>query len=86
MVFTTTGFRVYYNGVEKFSDANNAKWASSGAIDYTTVLNYMANSPSMQFGYGSFWGASGAYVSDLFIYPAAMTGAEVSSIYAGTKK
>jgi hypothetical protein len=40
----------------------------------------------MQFGYGSFWGASGAYVSDLFIYPAAMTGAEVSSIYAGTKK
>ena len=86
MVFTTSGFRVYYNGVEKFSDASNAKWASSGAIDYTVLLNYMSNSPSMQFGYGSFWGASGAYVSDLFVCPAALTGTEVTSLYAGSKK
>ena len=86
MVFSGTGFKVYYDGQEKFSDTNNAKWSSSGTIDYGNVLTYMSSCENMYFGYGSFWGAANAYISDLVVFPRALSASEVTYLYAGTKK
>ena len=86
MVFSGTGFKVYYDGQEKFSDTNNAKWSSSGTIDYGNVLTYMSSCENMYFGHGSFWGAANAYISDLVVFPRALSASEVTYLYAGTKK
>ena len=82
---TKSGFKVYYDGAEKFSENNNAKWAASGTIDYGVVLDYMAACENMFFGHGSFWGAANAFISDFMVFPRALNATQISGIYTGTK-
>lgn len=84
MVFTSTGFTVYYNGDEKFSNTSNGAWADSGSVDFNQVLNFLKTFGKMNFGYGSFWGCANTFISDVFVYGSAMDAEQVKLNYRGT--
>ena len=86
IVFTSSGITVYYNGVEKFTESSNGAVASSGPINYSTILNYIQSAANISFGYGSFWGCANAYVSNCFVYGSAMTAEQVMQNYWNTVK
>ena len=86
IVFISSGITVYYNGVEKFTESSNGAVASSGPINYSTILNYIQSAANISFGYGSFWGCANAYVSNCFVYGSAMTAEQVMQNYWNTVK
>ncbi len=84
IVFSSSGFTVYYNGDEQFSNTKYGAWNESGTIDYSKVLNFLSSCQKMNLGYGSFWGAANTFVSDVFVYGSTMTAEQVKLNYRGT--
>ncbi len=86
IVLTGSGFTVYYDGVEKFSDQVNAKWAGAEVIDYSAILTYVMNTSTMSLGYGSFWGSANTFVSDMFVYGGILTEEQIQKTMKATQR
>lgn len=82
----TSGFTVYYNGEEKFSLENNAKYNSSGITDFQSVIDLFTGADKFYFGYETFWKAAPALIDDLFLISRSLTVSEIKNLYADTKK
>ncbi len=83
---TPSDFTVYYDGIEKFSLENNAKYGSSGITDFQNVINLFIGSANFYFGYETFWKAAPALVDDVYICAAPMSKGHAEALYNATKK
>lgn len=83
---TPSDFTVYYDGIEKFSLENNAKYGSSGITDFQNVINLFTGSANFYFGYETFWKAAPALVDDVYICAAPMSKGHAEALYNATKK
>lgn len=84
---SSTGFEVYYDGVLKFSNTNNAAWKTKTVTpftDFTNLVNLVSTSTNFYLGYSSYWGAAPAYVDDIVITKTSLAQAAIESLYAET--
>ncbi len=81
----STGFEVYYNGEFKFSNEDNAQFASA-LTDYSAVVDLFTSSDNFYLGYESWWKAAPALVDDIFLGTRMLTEDEIMNLYADTQK
>jgi hypothetical protein len=80
------GFAVYYNAERRFTQSDNAKWASSAEpFDYTQPLTLLAGTNYFNLGGQTYWNAAPALVDDIFLVERPLTEPEIKDLYDDTR-
>jgi hypothetical protein len=83
---STDGFAVYYDGILKFDNDNNAGFNSGDFSGYSAVLDMFTSSSNFYLGYETWWKAAPTLIDDLFLGTRPLTEKEIQNLYQDTKK
>ena len=84
--FMPDKFEVYYNGVLKFDNENNAAFASGDFTGYNNILNLFNTASNFYFGYETWWKAAPALIDDVYLCASPLTASQAAALYNATKK